>query len=385
MVTTRAKNYGSNRDVHNQGVIAPTPETLHDRRRRWSHLLDLQHYHPVISEVLDEELPKYINSAIIDVTDRISLVRECALVLASAPAVFSAAVNGNLVRQMLSDLELQAKHAVVQERAHDQPSIYIHLLADDHGIAPTPNQYLGIMEMMLDYLKDRHDSEHASQLDNITPPIVTKAASSQGHQTLRRLCQGIQNRWLETPTCQHDTPLQYPPGECGYSKNSHLRLAQHRTHQSSNYVMNLIEDICTYLHRTRQFKQHFRMHQFIIYLIFRPSQAAIAEIFCSGLLQVWVENGGGFNAYPAGRSVATAGRVSIVEWGGHERWAREKSPVIKNMMILKERADEWHKALEWEKSVAEDPEMTEGSADEDADDAMSASDRSAPQSLTPTR
>tara|TARA_R110002003_G_scaffold296_2_gene18615 strand:+ start:29212 stop:29550 length:339 start_codon:yes stop_codon:yes gene_type:complete len=103
----------------------------------------------------------------------------------------------------------------------------------------------------------------------------------------------------------------------------------------------------------------------MIYLIFRPAQAAIAEIFCSGLLQVWVENGGGFNAYPAGRSVATARRVSLEKWSAHETWVRQQSPVDANMRLQQERAEEWNKALEWKPPVvAEDEEMAEASATE---------------------
>lgn len=81
-----------------------------------------------------------------------------------------------------------------------------------------------------------------------------------------------------------------------------------------------------------------------------------------------MENGGGFNAYPAGRSVATAGRVSMSEWDGHEKWARQKSPVVENMRSLKEREEEWRKALEWEIEVVEDVEMIQASAGKDATD-----------------
>jgi hypothetical protein len=107
------------------------------------------------------------------------------------------------------------------------------------------------------------------------------------------------------------------------------------------------------------------MHQFILYLIFRPSQAAIAEIFCSGLLQVWVDNGGGFNAYPAGRSVATAKKVGANEWAVHERHMKEESPVIENMRLQQLKADEWRKALEWEEGSVQDSEMTGDSVDEE--------------------
>lgn len=371
MVHTRSQDYAQ---APQSEIQDNTPvENLAERRSRWSHLLRQQHYLPVISEVLDGELPKYENSVAIDATDRVSLLRECSLILASAPAVFAAAVDGNLMTRMSNDADLQREYAVVQERAHYQPSIYIHLLADERGVAPSPNQYLAVRDMVLDYLAEGQVSEHAWHLDNITPPAVSRVASAQGHrkylhtnsrlpnrvEVLRHYCDGVQKRWLETPAALRDTPFRFPPGECGYSIHSHFRLSQHRAHRSSNYVMNLAEDICTYLHRTGRLEQHFRMHQFIIYLIFRPSQAAIAEILCSGLLQVWVGNGGGFNAHPAGRSVASARRLSDGEWDGHERWIKQRWPVDENISMQRSRADEWRTALDWEPATEEDEEMTE--------------------------
>lgn len=337
-------------------------ESLTERRTRWSKLLQKQHFEPVIEEVLEEELLKYQTSSVIDTSDRVALLRECALILASAPSVFTAAVEGNLATRLLEDANLQEEYKDVQQRAYEQPSIYIHLLVDEKGIAPTPNQYMVIRDLILDYLTDGKTSEHAWAIDNITPPAVTKQASTQGQRkylyttqrspkriaALETLCDGIHSRYLDTPQSLHNTPFRFPPGECGYSKNSHARLAQHRAHRSSNPIMNLVSDICTHLSRTNCFTQHFTMHQYIIYLIFRPTQASIAEIFCSGLLQVWVENGGGFNAYPAGRSVATAKKVSSEEWRDHERWTRENSPVDENMKVQKERAEEWSRVIEWD-------------------------------------
>jgi hypothetical protein len=368
MVTTRNKSY--NHPLENEDIL-PHAETLTERRIRWSTMLRQQHYQPVISEVLDEELPKYKNSSILDARDRSTLMRECALILASAPMVFAAAVDGNLLQRMSRDIELRKEYEVVQERAHSQPAVYIHLLADERGIAPTPRQYMVISSMVQDYLAEDQTSLHAWHLDNIVPPLVREAASAQGHrkylqtkhrsttriETLRRFCDGVQRRFDETHDLFRDTPFQFPPGECGYSKDSHVRLAQHRAHQSSNYVMNLVEDICTYLHSTKRFEQHFCMHQFIVYLIFRHSQAAIAEILCSGLLQVWVGSGGGFNAYPAGCSVATARRVSEVEWAHHQLWTRQMSPIDENIKVQRRRAEEWQKALEWVPVAVEDEDI----------------------------
>jgi hypothetical protein len=104
--------------------------------------------------------------------------------------------------------------------------------------------------------------------------------------------------------------------------------------------MNLTEDICTHLHNTGQYSQLFRMHQFIIYLIFRPTQASIAEIFCSGLLQVWIDGGGGFNGYPAGRSNRSAREVGDEEWVDHERWVRVNSRLVENVRMQVRRSED---------------------------------------------
>jgi hypothetical protein len=332
------------------------------RRRRWVHLLGSQHYEPVIFDVLNGELTKYMNSRAVDPTDIVSHMRECALILASAPKVFLAAVEGNLVSRMTLDADLQAEYAVMQQRANYQPSIYIHLLADEEGQAPSPVQYLLIRDMIEDYISGC-PSEHAHQIDDITPPFALLEASIQGYRkylstqstnrsikrlaVFNRLIAGIVSRCAQLPPHLQNQPLSYPPSEVGYALNAHKRLAQHRAHQSSNYVMNLVEDICTYLFRTKVLPQHFKMHQYIVYLIFRPGQAAITEIFCSGLLQCWVDLGG-FNAYPAGRSVASSQRVTFEEWEAFRTIARELSPLKGNMEVLKERAETWRKALDWE-------------------------------------
>jgi hypothetical protein len=358
-----------------QGTDIPAQklESLTDQRKRRVQLLRSRHYQPLITEVLNEELLKYKRSTVIDPIDRIRLLRNCVLTLASASPIFEAAIAGNLVRLIETDPKLQDEYKALSDQAHHQPSIYAHLLTDDAGIPPTPNHYIIISNMIQDYTTQKVTSQHAWQVDNVTHPPVSQESSNNGHrkylhtksrsskrvEILQRFCIGAQKRWLETPAPLRDTPFAYPPGECGYSRNSHTRLRQHRARQSSNYVMNLVEDICTYLHRIGVFTQRFTMHQYIIFLIFRPEQAAIAEIFCSGLLQVWVDGGGGFNAYPAGLSVATAGQVRDAEWAVYEGWVREESGVVENMRVQRGRAEEWLRALEWEGECVEEEEEEE--------------------------
>jgi hypothetical protein len=365
------------------GLLGPVAESHDDRRRRWTCLLRSRHYEPVIFDVLSDELPKYANSRAIDPTDIVTHMRECALILASAPHIFFAAVEGNLVSRMLSDADLQTEYAVIQQRAHHQPSIYVHLLTDEKGQAPSAVQYLTICDMLQDYIST-NPSEHAHLVDNITPPLVSLQASTQGHRkylstpstdrspkrvaTINRLIAGITSRCAQIPLHLHSTPLSFPPSEVGYALNAHKRLAQHRAHQSSNYVMNVVEDICTYLYRSKALSQHFKMHQFVIYLIFQPSQAAIAEIFCSGLLQCWVE-GGGFNAHPAGRSVASSQRVATEAWEAFSTMAKSLGPLEGNMQVLRDRAEIWRNALGWENenedetTAKKESEMTDDNMD----------------------
>ncbi|KAJ4377147.1 hypothetical protein N0V86_006588 [Didymella sp. IMI 355093] len=315
------------REVHGR-LLGPVAESNDDRRRRWACLLRSRHYEPVIFDILSDELPKYANSRAIDPTDIVTHMRECALILASAPHIFFAAVEGNLISRMLSDADLQA---------------------------------------------DVNPSQHAHRIDNITSPIVTSQASTQGHRkylstpstdqspkriaTINRFIAGIASRCAQVPLHLHSTPLSFPPSEVGYALNAHKRLAQHRAHQSSNYVMNVVEDICTYLYCSKALSQHFKMHQFIAYLIFQPSQAAIAEIFCSGLLQCWVEEGG-FNAHPAGRSVASSQRVATEAWEAFSSMAKSLGPLKGNMQVLRDRAEIWRNALDW-KDEDEDETTTE--------------------------
>lgn len=340
-------------------------EPLADQRQRRNHLLRSHHYQPLITEVLGHELPKYANSTVIDTANMIQHMRECALILASASPVLTAAIAGNLPSRLLTNPELQSEYTALSDRAHYQPSIYAHFLTDTQGTPPTPNQYLTISNMVEDYLAKNTISQHAWHVDNMTHPPVPQDSSNNGHrkylhtasmrscsarrsETLHCFCAAVHQRWLDTPASLRGTPFTFPPAKVRYSRHSHYRLRQHSLRQSSNYIMNLVEDICSYLHRIGVFEQQFSMHGYIIFLLFRANQAAIAEIFCSGLLQVWVEGGGGFNACPAGRSVATAKRVNEGEWAGYERWVREDSGAVENMRVQRQRAEEWRMALEWE-------------------------------------
>lgn len=118
---------------------------------------------------------KYMKCRTVAPTEIVSHMHECALILASAPKVYFAAVEGNLPSQMIHDADLQAECAVMQQRASHQPSIDVHLLADGEGQAPSPMQYLSISDMIQDYMNGC-PSEHAYHVDNIIRPLYYRSA-----------------------------------------------------------------------------------------------------------------------------------------------------------------------------------------------------------------
>lgn len=161
MVTTRRQNYerevDDNNPPHNathpqQPRLPPLPpETLTEKRLRWSALLHAHQYHTVITQVLAEELAEYTRSTVIP-TSLASIMCDCVLILASAPLIFTAAVDGVLAAQFGASEELQREYGEIQSRTKVQPSIYVHLLADENGVAPSANQYLQIRKVVLKYI-----------------------------------------------------------------------------------------------------------------------------------------------------------------------------------------------------------------------------------------
>jgi hypothetical protein len=225
MVSTRTRVYDDAEPTpptsSNQPNIPPTPptpqqETLLDRRRRWASLLHTHDYRTLITEVLDQELPKYSPNSSILPTSLSSIMAECVLILASAPLIFTAAVDGSLPARYLVDADLQAEYAEVQRRANIQPSIYIHLLATHDGVAPSANQYMAIRSTILRYIDTEHpDHTLASHIDNVSRPTFPLTSTTRGlrkylttpsaprspirTQTLLRFCAGVLDRWTATP------------------------------------------------------------------------------------------------------------------------------------------------------------------------------------------
>ncbi|KAL9116917.1 MAG: hypothetical protein Q9187_006555, partial [Circinaria calcarea] len=121
-------------------------------------------------------------------------------------------------------------------------------------------------------------------------------------------------------------PLANPLVEIGYAKHPVARLAQHKKHSSSNYIMNLVEAAC----RVR-YGLSYGMQQFIIYRIFAARQAAPAEILFTRLAQGYIEDGGGFSHALAGRSNHLALSISALDEQSYHEFVVDKTPIVATM------------------------------------------------------
>ncbi|ORY12138.1 hypothetical protein BCR34DRAFT_600886 [Clohesyomyces aquaticus] len=120
-------------------------------------------------------------------------------------------------------------------------------------------------------------------------------------------------------------PFNPAMAEIGYTCNCEGRLREHRSHRCSNRLMNLFEAVCMVL-----FGNRYRIRQFVIYLVWEPDQAAVAEMIFTILVNGFVGQGAGFTFCNPGISVASARKVSVKRWTEFAAWTIHQSPYLKN-------------------------------------------------------
>jgi len=155
--------------------------------------------------------------------------------------------------------------------------------------------------------RDSHHKPCQSHIDNINDFC----------RNLERRLQHVRQSpaWTE--------PLAVPLVEFGYACSPVQRLKEHRTHQKSNYIMNLADAVCRLL-----FNGKFYFEQYIVYHLFRPEQAAASEILFTRLGQGYTLNGGGFSHHLAGRSNHTALGVTALNWSRYLKDAMKTTPLL---------------------------------------------------------
>ncbi|OMP83207.1 hypothetical protein BK809_0004588 [Diplodia seriata] len=245
------------------------------------------------------------------------------MILCSMPVqVLLDIMNGELVSNYLSTKASQTKAFLTEhqkqwtaQRANQryQPVIYQNWLCDHSGNAPSAADVQQLVECVRRYLKESED-EFAQKVDTVVdecPKIdwvggMRRYLESDGHVAMaKRFCEAMLQA-LNTPNPRR------PFVETGCTNNAQTRLSQHRRHQNSNRLMNLVEAIC------KVNFPHLKIHQFVVYDIWQPDQAWAGEIIFDRLSGGWIDEGHGFTFCHAGESVESSTEFTSDEW---ELWA----------------------------------------------------------------
>ncbi|KAJ9640284.1 hypothetical protein H2199_005823 [Coniosporium tulheliwenetii] len=243
-------------------------------------------------------------------------------ILASIPmSLLNELVSGNIAR------ENQSGQGSVWEtlryyltRASQQPSIYVHVFADENGESPSCHALNEMVRYLQTYAaKDaKEHSQLAYNIDRVKHPTWSKRTSEKGGRyylatgsqgstpyapssvrtsKLLTFCESLKRRIDQVPKSKWHLPLLgHPLSEVGYAKNAASRLQQHRNHASSNWLMCLIEALSE-----AQFQRRYWMHQYVVYYIWHPTQAIIGEVLFSKICRSYIEDGA-FNYEGAGGS-----------------------------------------------------------------------------------
>jgi hypothetical protein len=115
-----------------------------------------------------------------------------------------------------------------------------------------------------------------------------------------------------------------PLTEVGYATNPAERLAQHQSHNSSNFLMNLFESICLV------FLKDYVNEQYVIYNCWAEHQGAIGEIVFAELSQCFTWTGTGFSHVEAGVSTGKIRGVNYDKWYNIQLSFMKYGPLLQN-------------------------------------------------------
>jgi hypothetical protein len=184
------------------------------------------------------------------------------------------------------------------------PSIYLQCLVNANGDSPSADFLLWILKDIELYMRgwrdpdDKESDERAKRIDlQVYRKGTRKYIESQAHyDTLKAWITVVKARCHNVPAEKRSQPLARPLSEIGWAKDLEKRLAQHRRHSSSNYLMNLTEAACNTHYGG------YRIYQYGIFRVFEEYHAMLGEIMCSRIGQAYISHGGGFSHCAAGIS-----------------------------------------------------------------------------------
>ncbi|KAM3076247.1 hypothetical protein ACMFMG_006245 [Clarireedia jacksonii] len=254
------------------------------------------------------------------------------------PDILKSLICGNIPKAEVNDPVLRQKFRMLKgpDKTRKRPFIYIHYLTDTRGNSPTPNQVVEILQAAQLYIQglgNHKDLESRKLARSIDEAMPTDQVLNQG---ARRYVSGNSQRntveqWIrntkkrmefEIRRGKGDEALSHPISEVGYAGDL-SRLDQHAKHQSSNYIMNLVESICRV-----KFSAKFKNRQYVIFNIKEACDAMFGEIMCTRYAQAYTSHGGGFSHYAAGRSIQSASKVPEEYYKGVQEELRNDEAFI---------------------------------------------------------
>jgi hypothetical protein len=218
-------------------------------------------------------------------------------------------IKGDIAKAAHLDPNFNDKLEAFKIRGPDviMPFIYIQTLVNGRGESPSANGLLYIIGEIELYMRgwqnpdDKESEERARRIDNSSRTDYRngfrKYIESQTHyNNLKAWVTILKARCRNVPADKMHEPLARPLSEIGWAKDLTKRLAQHRKHSSSNYLMNLTEAVC------RNSFADYSIHQYGIFRVFEECHAMLGEIIFSRIGQVYITYGGGFSHCAAGIS-----------------------------------------------------------------------------------
>ncbi|EON67079.1 hypothetical protein W97_06196 [Coniosporium apollinis CBS 100218] len=345
-------------------VIEPETQSLPDRK----YLEALKESYLELSQVIWKEEQPANRPALRDVPpdawDDVVIA-----ILATLPmTLLLELISGNIAREYYKKSgKVFDTLSYYKTREGQQPSIYVHILADDRGESPSCKALAEMIEFLRAYVKG-DDDQLAYEIDRVRNSHWTRQKAKAGArnylsteaskksrrsvspcrvETLHQFCDNLESRINGIPKPQWEAPLPgHPLSEVGYALNATKRFQQHKDHTNSNWLMNLVEAVCA-----ARFEGRLIMHQFVVFFIWDRPQAIIGECLFSKLCKSYVEDGG-FNYTSAGSSNWTILQLNDIEqWHRFQVHALSRPPLQENIKNYHDRMrEQWE---EREKAKAE--------------------------------
>ncbi|KAL1640235.1 hypothetical protein SLS58_007186 [Diplodia intermedia] len=286
-------------------------------------------------------------------------IKICIPILAAIPIpILLEIMGGNLLKAKIENRDGVAKMLRPNEqrlmlyKGNDAPRIYHVLLTNKVGDSPTANEFTEVIGKLRKY-PDLTEFQVAHDLDRMVGPDekgkFTLDAAKRGERrylsdpnnpsflkphrvrNLEHFCDALEARIRRIPPAERDEPLEAPLRYFGYG-NSFKRTQAYQKHESSNYIMSLVDAACKLL-----FKENsYGLQGCAIYWCTGADDCVASEILLTTIGDGYIEDGGGFRHEPAGSNNSSGKALGDNVWEQAAKWTLKHTPFGKNIELYKE-------------------------------------------------